>query len=207
MGKRERDGAIRSPRPAPRENGPPSKKRRSQEPPPSEMSDGPGGKAAEPRSGPTGKKLGKRRRAIAKRQREHEARKQRWAERAQLQDEPTDEKKAPKRKAGRREDGAAATAKAGDRPLKKREAAGAAKPRKGTVAAASPAAPDAPAAPRPSALMSRMRAQLSGGRFRHLNEMLYTCTGSAAHARVVQEPALMEEYHAGGGATGGPTSR
>lgn len=43
-----------------------------------------------------------------------------------------------------------------------------------------------------------MRARLQGGRFRWLNETLYTSDGAAALTMVQREPELMEQYHEGG---------
>lgn len=42
-----------------------------------------------------------------------------------------------------------------------------------------------------------MRQRLQGGRFRWLNETLYTTDGQAALRMMRQEPQLMEQYHEG----------
>ncbi|RVW78598.1 Ribosomal RNA-processing protein 8 [Vitis vinifera] len=42
-----------------------------------------------------------------------------------------------------------------------------------------------------------MRARLSGGHFRMINEKLYTCTGSEALSYFEEDPALFNVYHAG----------
>ncbi len=42
-----------------------------------------------------------------------------------------------------------------------------------------------------------MRARLQGGRFRWLNEALYTSDGATALTMVQKEPELMEQYHEG----------
>lgn len=47
------------------------------------------------------------------------------------------------------------------------------------------------------AMLARMRSQLAGGRFRMLNEFLYTSTGKKALARFQDEPTLFDEYHEG----------
>lgn len=46
-------------------------------------------------------------------------------------------------------------------------------------------------------LLAQMRARLQGGRFRWLNETLYTSDGAAALTMVQREPELMEQYHEG----------
>ncbi|GAB4816142.1 hypothetical protein N2152v2_003188 [Parachlorella kessleri] len=48
-----------------------------------------------------------------------------------------------------------------------------------------------------SSLLERMRQRLQGGRFRWLNEKLYTCEGSDALALMQQQPDLYEQYHEG----------
>lgn len=48
-----------------------------------------------------------------------------------------------------------------------------------------------------------MRARLSGGRFRWLNEALYTSGGAEALAMVQAQPELMDQYHEGGWARAG----
>lgn len=55
----------------------------------------------------------------------------------------------------------------------------------------------APAATASSAFMNKMRAKLSGGQFRMLNERLYTTTGDEGLALVKDSPELFEAYHAG----------
>lgn len=44
-----------------------------------------------------------------------------------------------------------------------------------------------------------MRQRLQGGRFRWLNETLYTSDGAAALEMIQQQPELMEQYHEGEG--------
>jgi ribosomal RNA-processing protein 8 len=46
-------------------------------------------------------------------------------------------------------------------------------------------------------LVDKMRAKLSGGRFRMLNEALYTTTGDEALRMVENQPGLFSAYHAG----------
>ena len=48
-----------------------------------------------------------------------------------------------------------------------------------------------------SAFMNKMRAKLSGGQFRMLNEKLYTTTGDEGLDLVKNAPELFEAYHAG----------
>jgi len=48
-----------------------------------------------------------------------------------------------------------------------------------------------------SSYMEKMRAKLSGGQFRMLNERLYTTTGEEGLALVQDSPELFEAYHAG----------
>nr|CAN65396.1 hypothetical protein VITISV_009442 [Vitis vinifera] len=45
--------------------------------------------------------------------------------------------------------------------------------------------------------LDKMRARLSGGHFRMINEKLYTCTGSEALSYFEEDPALFNVYHAG----------
>lgn len=52
-------------------------------------------------------------------------------------------------------------------------------------------------ASRPSSLLDKMRARLSGGHFRMLNEKLYTCRGSEALELFQNDPSLFSVYHAG----------
>lgn len=40
-----------------------------------------------------------------------------------------------------------------------------------------------------------MKAKLQGGRFRWLNELLYTTPGDAAFDLMQKDPALFEQYH------------
>lgn len=54
-----------------------------------------------------------------------------------------------------------------------------------------------PSASRPSSLLDKMRARLSGGHFRMLNEKLYTCRGSEALELFQNDPSLFSVYHAG----------
>ena len=53
--------------------------------------------------------------------------------------------------------------------------------------------------PRPpsSSLIDKMQAKLQGGRFRSLNEALYTQTGSEALAMMSRDPELFDRYHEG----------
>ncbi|TXG54728.1 hypothetical protein EZV62_019984 [Acer yangbiense] len=52
--------------------------------------------------------------------------------------------------------------------------------------------------PKPStSFLDKMRARLSGGHFRMLNEKLYTCTGKEALNYFDEDPALFDTYHAG----------
>ncbi|KAK7364988.1 hypothetical protein VNO80_13738 [Phaseolus coccineus] len=48
-----------------------------------------------------------------------------------------------------------------------------------------------------STFLEKMRARLSGGHFRMINEKLYTCTGKEALDYFQEEPALFNMYHAG----------
>lgn len=48
-----------------------------------------------------------------------------------------------------------------------------------------------------SSLLDKMRARLSGGHFRMLNEKLYTCRGSEALELFQNDPSLFSVYHAG----------
>uniref|UniRef100_A0A7N0U9F4 Ribosomal RNA-processing protein 8 n=1 Tax=Kalanchoe fedtschenkoi TaxID=63787 RepID=A0A7N0U9F4_KALFE len=50
---------------------------------------------------------------------------------------------------------------------------------------------------RSSSLLDKMRAKLSGGHFRMLNEKLYTCTGKEALRYFSDDPSLFNVYHAG----------
>ncbi|KAK9225070.1 hypothetical protein WN943_010111 [Citrus x changshan-huyou] len=51
--------------------------------------------------------------------------------------------------------------------------------------------------PKPSSFLDKMRARLSGGHFRMLNEKLYTCTGKEALDYFNENPALFDMYHSG----------
>ncbi|KAL6634044.1 hypothetical protein ACP70R_026715 [Stipagrostis hirtigluma subsp. patula] len=70
-------------------------------------------------------------------------------------------------------------------PAKRRRKAGAgqvaATPKRGTT----------------SSLLDKMRARLSGGHFRMLNEKLYTCSGEDAFDYFKDDPSLFDVYHAG----------
>ena len=70
----------------------------------------------------------------------------------------------------------------------------------GTTPHAPPApaaqAPKAAKAPKPSVL-EKAAAQLAGGRFRWLNEALYTRDGRGAWELLSDQPAMFAEYHAG----------
>ncbi|KQK00145.1 ribosomal RNA-processing protein 8 isoform X2 [Brachypodium distachyon] len=48
-----------------------------------------------------------------------------------------------------------------------------------------------------TSLLDKMRARLSGGHFRMLNEKLYTCSGEDAFEYFKNEPELFDVYHAG----------
>nr|AFK47335.1 unknown [Lotus japonicus] len=50
---------------------------------------------------------------------------------------------------------------------------------------------------KPSGFLEKMRARLSGGHFRMLNEKLYTCTGKEALDYFQEDPSLFNLYHAG----------
>ncbi|PSR87554.1 Ribosomal RNA-processing protein [Actinidia chinensis var. chinensis] len=50
---------------------------------------------------------------------------------------------------------------------------------------------------RSSAFLDKMRARLSGGHFRMINEKLYTCTGSEALNYFKEDPTLFNMYHTG----------
>ncbi|KAL5212900.1 hypothetical protein ABZP36_023747 [Zizania latifolia] len=52
-------------------------------------------------------------------------------------------------------------------------------------------------ASKPTSLLEKMRARLSGGHFRMLNEKLYTCSGQDAFDYFTNEPDLFDVYHAG----------
>ncbi|CAI9763175.1 unnamed protein product [Fraxinus pennsylvanica] len=48
-----------------------------------------------------------------------------------------------------------------------------------------------------SSFLDKMKARLSGGYFRMINEKLYTCTGDEALDYFKEDPALFNVYHAG----------
>ncbi|KDP46405.1 hypothetical protein JCGZ_10245 [Jatropha curcas] len=48
-----------------------------------------------------------------------------------------------------------------------------------------------------SSFLDKMRARLSGGHFRMINEKLYTCTGEEALDYFNEDPFLFDMYHAG----------
>ncbi|VFQ77326.1 unnamed protein product [Cuscuta campestris] len=48
-----------------------------------------------------------------------------------------------------------------------------------------------------SSFIDKMRARLSGGHFRMINEKLYTCSGDAALDYFKEDPQLFSVYHAG----------
>ncbi|XP_074274963.1 ribosomal RNA-processing protein 8 [Silene latifolia] len=50
---------------------------------------------------------------------------------------------------------------------------------------------------KPSSFLDKMKARLSGGHFRMLNEKLYTCTGNEALNYFKENPSLFDKYHAG----------
>ncbi|MQL93385.1 hypothetical protein Taro_026031 [Colocasia esculenta] len=51
--------------------------------------------------------------------------------------------------------------------------------------------------PATSSFLDKMRARLSGGHFRMLNEKLYTCSGSEAFEFFKENPEFFDVYHAG----------
>ncbi|XP_038715239.1 ribosomal RNA-processing protein 8-like [Tripterygium wilfordii] len=51
--------------------------------------------------------------------------------------------------------------------------------------------------PKSSTFLDKMRARLSGGHFRMINEKLYTCTGEEALNYFQEDPSLFDMYHAG----------
>ena len=51
--------------------------------------------------------------------------------------------------------------------------------------------------PKKPSLVDKMRAKLSGGQFRMLNEALYTTTGDKALRMVEDQPGMFSAYHAG----------
>ncbi|GMH06787.1 hypothetical protein Nepgr_008627 [Nepenthes gracilis] len=50
---------------------------------------------------------------------------------------------------------------------------------------------------KPSNFLEKMRARLSGGHFRMINEKLYTCTGNEALCYFKNDRSLFDMYHAG----------
>ncbi|KAK9705017.1 hypothetical protein RND81_07G027200 [Saponaria officinalis] len=50
---------------------------------------------------------------------------------------------------------------------------------------------------KPSNFLDKMKARLSGGHFRMLNEKLYTCTGNEALKYFKENPTLFDKYHVG----------
>ncbi|XP_055806374.1 ribosomal RNA-processing protein 8 [Solanum dulcamara] len=52
-------------------------------------------------------------------------------------------------------------------------------------------------AKKPSSFLDKMKARLSGGHFRMLNEKLYTCSGDEALNYFKENPELFNVYHAG----------
>lgn len=53
------------------------------------------------------------------------------------------------------------------------------------------------AVPNSTSFLDKMRARLSGGHFRMINEKLYTCSGKEALDYFKEDPALFDVYHAG----------
>ncbi|KAF9910703.1 25S rRNA (adenine645-N1)-methyltransferase [Linnemannia zychae] len=82
---------------------------------------------------------------------------------------------------------------------KKDEAPTATKKEKKAAAAAPVPAPAAPAAKQPklTKLQEQMKKTLAGGKFRFLNEQLYTTTGEEAFGLFQSKPELFDEYHEG----------
>ncbi|KAF9550578.1 25S rRNA (adenine645-N1)-methyltransferase [Mortierella hygrophila] len=83
---------------------------------------------------------------------------------------------------------------------KKEEAAPTITKKEKKAAAATPApAPAAPAAKQPklTKLQEQMKKTLAGGKFRFLNEQLYTTTGEEAFGLFQSKPELFDEYHEG----------
>ncbi|KAK1411870.1 hypothetical protein QVD17_32685 [Tagetes erecta] len=50
---------------------------------------------------------------------------------------------------------------------------------------------------KPSSFLEKMKAKLSGGHFRMLNEKLYTCSGDEAFKYFKEDPSLFDMYHTG----------
>ncbi|GAB2278957.1 hypothetical protein Dimus_013626 [Dionaea muscipula] len=57
--------------------------------------------------------------------------------------------------------------------------------------------PRAPALSKSSNFLEKMKARLSGGHFRMINEKLYTCSGNEALDYFKDDPSLFDMYHAG----------
>lgn len=138
-----------------------------------------------PGAGVSGKVLGRRRRAAAKRQRQREERRavaaaaevpREKGARTRMGEPPAEPrpKKQKRRPEAEREAEAAAGERAAAAPLPAER-----KQKKG------------------GGLLDKMREKLSGGRFRWLNEQLYTRTGGEALELVGGDPALFEQYHDG----------
>lgn len=60
-----------------------------------------------------------------------------------------------------------------------------------------PKNPSSSKKPKSSSFLDKMRARLSGGHFRMLNEKLYTCSGEEALKCFKEDPSLFDMYHAG----------
>ncbi|XP_021658473.2 ribosomal RNA-processing protein 8 isoform X2 [Hevea brasiliensis] len=60
-----------------------------------------------------------------------------------------------------------------------------------------PENPSSSKKPKSSSFLDKMRARLSGGHFRMLNEKLYTCTGEEALNYFKEDPSLFDMYHSG----------
>ncbi|KAK5801488.1 methyltransferase-domain-containing protein [Linnemannia elongata] len=87
-----------------------------------------------------------------------------------------------------------------DKKKNKKEEAAPTATKKEKKAAATPApAPVAPAAKQPklTKLQEQMKKTLAGGKFRFLNEQLYTTTGEEAFDLFQSKPELFDEYHEG----------
>ncbi|KAF9126171.1 25S rRNA (adenine645-N1)-methyltransferase, partial [Mortierella sp. 14UC] len=82
---------------------------------------------------------------------------------------------------------------------KKEEAPATTKKEKKAAATPAPAAPATPAAKQPklTKLQEQMKKTLAGGKFRFLNEQLYTTTGEEAFNLFQSKPELFDEYHEG----------
>ena len=176
--------------------------------------------------GASGKNLGRRRRAKERRERERAARGgEGGAERAAAK-KPREKKakppttpvtvaatpagadaaKAAKKaklaaaRAAQRAGGGAAAAPPATDAAAPEPAAAKSKRKQAHAAAASAAAAAAPgvvAPPRRPTALQAAETRLSGGRFRWLNEALYTRTGAESLSLLSSEPALFAAYHAG----------